>query len=67
MRESEAVKILREHHIPYRTTEIDGISALLPKKEVDPHLLRTLGFRISRVIGDQWVVSYKGGRFGLIV
>jgi hypothetical protein len=64
--ESEAIRLLKEHQIPYHRG-VDGISTLLRRSEVDVPRLRNLGFRISRVIGGQWVVSYKGSRFGLIL
>ena len=63
----EAFQVLREHHIPFHESEVDGIITLLRKNEIDPDRLRKLGFRISRVIGNQLVVFYKGGRFGLVV
>ena len=67
MQEIEAVKVLRRHHIPYSTSDVAGVATLLCKNEVDPQTLRRLGFRISRLIGDQLVVFYKGGRIGIIV
>jgi hypothetical protein len=67
LREAEATKILRQHHIPFKESGSEGILALLCKSEVDPERLRQLGFRISRDIGAQWVIFYKGGRIGLIV
>ncbi len=66
MQTVEAVKILEKHHIPYRVSDVKGVAALLRKNEVDPQKLRRLGFRISHLIGDQFVVFYKGGRFGII-
>lgn len=67
MQEMEAVKILRQNHIPYSTSNVQGISTLLCRNEVDPKKLRRLGFRISRLIGNQLVVFYKGDRIGIIV
>jgi hypothetical protein len=67
MQEMEAVKVLRKHHIPYSTSNVQGISTLLRRNEVDPQRLRRLGFRISRLIGNQLVVFYKGDRIGIIV
>ena len=63
----EAVKILQKHHIPFQRSEENETLAVLQKNEVDLEQLRRLGFRISHLIGDQVVVFYKGGRFGLVV
>ncbi len=65
--EAEGIKLLRKHRIPYRTSASMGITALLSRDEVDLHHLRRLGFRVSRKIGDQGVVFYRGARFGLIL
>jgi len=62
----EAIRLLRKNRIPFHRG-VDGISALLRRSEVDVPRLRSLGFRISRLIGGQLVVSYKGCRFGLIL
>ncbi len=67
MQEIEALKILQRHQIPYSKSGVKGVAALLRKSEVDQQKLRKLGFRISNMIGDQLVVFYKGGRFGLIL
>lgn len=67
LREAEATKILKKHSIPFHESGTDGILALMHKNEIDLDHLRRLGFRISHTIGDQLVIFYKGGRFGLIV
>ena len=64
---NEAIEVLREHRIPFHESDIDGIVTVLWKNEVDLDYLRKLGFRVSRGIGNQLVVSYKGGRLGLVV
>jgi hypothetical protein len=63
----EALQVLRDNQIPFSESKIKGILTLIPKEDIDLNRLRKLGFRISREIGDQLVVSYKGGRFGLVV
>jgi hypothetical protein len=61
------VEILQKHHIPFQKNEdVNGFSTLLPKQRVDPQHLRRLGFRISRSIGDQLIVCYKGKRVGIV-
>lgn len=65
-RREEALNILQKNHIPFDQDAVEGITFLLPKNEVDAETLRCLGFRISRLIGSQWVISYKGERIGLI-
>jgi len=63
----EALKILRDNCIPYNLAKAEGFTALFRKSEVNADQLRRLGFRISNLIGSQWVVSYQGGRVGLII
>ncbi|MBU0519170.1 hypothetical protein KKA00_08680 [bacterium] len=67
MQKGEAAQVLSQHKIPYSAIDADGMLALLQKNEVDTCELRRLGFRISRTIGNQIVVVYKGMRFGLII
>ncbi len=62
----EALRILKDHSIPYHRGVEDALT-LLRRSEIDLDMLRRLGFRISRRIGGQLVVNYKGYRFGLIV
>lgn len=64
---SEARRVLKDNRIPFCESDVEGILTLIPKEEVDLNRLRRLGFRISRRIGNQLVVFYKGGRFGLVV
>ena len=63
----EAIALLQKNRIPFSKSGTEGISTLLPKGEVDVERLRKLGFKVSRTIGGQFVVCYKGGRFGLVV
>ncbi len=63
----EALELLKEHHIPFYESNVEGNLMVLNKNEIDLDRMRKLGFRISRLIGDQLVVTYKGGRFGLVV
>lgn len=63
----EARRVLKENRIPFCESNVEGILTLIPKDEVDLDRLRGLGFRVSRQIGNQLVVFYKGGRFGLVV
>jgi len=67
MQTTDAVKVLNRNRIPFCESDSAGVQALLSKSEVDPSELRRLGFRISRTIGDQLVVVYKGRRIGFIV
>jgi len=67
VQEKEALSILEKHRIPYRRSDEKGICALLYKNDVDLPRLRKLGFRVSHLIGEQLVIFYKGGRFGLIL
>ncbi len=63
----DAVEVLRKHRIPFQQREeAQGFSTLLPRHRVDPQRLRRLGFRISRNIGDQLIVSYRGKRVGIL-
>lgn len=62
----EALRVLEKHSIPYYQGMEDAL-LLLRHREIDLDVLRRLGFRISRRIGGQLVVNYKGCRFGLIV
>ncbi|TKJ42194.1 hypothetical protein CEE37_00515 [candidate division LCP-89 bacterium B3_LCP] len=64
---SEPIQLLLKNRIPFHESNLDGIATLMKRNEVDLNRLRKLGFRISRTIGDQLVVCYKGGRFGLVV
>ena len=61
----EVIKILRDHCIPF-DAELNGSQVLLNRSQADPEMLRSLGFRISRYIGSQMVVSFKGRRSGLL-
>ena len=63
----EALQVLRDNRIPFSEAKVEGILTLISKDDVDLDRLRRLGFRISREIGNQLVISYKGGRFGLVV
>jgi len=63
--ESEVLKILQDHRIPFDAGG-DGSQVLLHRGQADPEVLRSLGFRISRYIGQQMVVSFKGRRIGLL-
>jgi len=63
---SEALRILQEHSIPVHAG-VNGLATLLRRSDADLNLLRSLGFRISRHIGRQMVISYKGSRVGLIM
>jgi len=61
----EVIKILQDHRIPFDARG-DGSQVLLHRGQADPDVLRSLGFRISRYIGQQMVVSFKGRRIGLL-
>jgi hypothetical protein len=64
--QTEAQKILRAHSIPF-AADLDRSQVLLRRLDADPGVLRDLGFRISRHIGDQMVVTFKGRRVGLMI
>lgn len=64
--DSDALQVLRKNQIPFHAG-VNGVDALLRRRDIDVSRLRSLGFRISQGIHGQWVVSYKGNRFGIIL
>lgn len=63
----EALQLLKQHRIPFHYSDEKKNLTLLHRHEIDLAYMRKLGFRISRLIGGHLVVSYKGGRFGLVL